>query len=226
MADDKLKDYVVQQINFLAGKSHLHLFVPFFSRDHRSVFTHFSHHAATLVHSANRLFILRLVFDTLLPYFVTCTFLCQLSLLLLWPQRNNTNAFKMSCHAETTVTLVSSCVLCLYLLYLRAVCNAAQAIRCGEARLVVAGGQESMSQAPHLMAMRSGQKFGDAKLKDGLLTDGLVDAFSGIHMGVTGGFMAAGWCETCDLMEYPSSLAVSGGLLTFFRISLGSLQIT
>ncbi|XP_043196433.1 acetyl-CoA acetyltransferase, cytosolic-like isoform X2 [Amphibalanus amphitrite] len=67
----------------------------------------------------------------------------------------------------------------------RAVCNAAQAIRCGEARLVVAGGQESMSQAPHLMGLRTGQKLGDAQLRDSLLADGLQDAFSGIHMGVT-----------------------------------------
>lgn len=77
---------------------------------------------------------------------------------------------------------------------LKAVCNAAQAIRCGEARLVVAGGQESMSQAPHLMTMRAGQKFGDAVLKDSLLTDGLLDAFSDIHMGVTAENIARQFC--------------------------------
>ncbi|XP_037082626.1 acetyl-CoA acetyltransferase, cytosolic-like [Pollicipes pollicipes] len=68
---------------------------------------------------------------------------------------------------------------------LKAICNAAQAIRCGEARVVVAGGQESMSQTPHLLQMRSGVKYGHGELRDSMLTDGLMDAFSDIHMGVT-----------------------------------------
>jgi acetyl-CoA C-acetyltransferase len=55
----------------------------------------------------------------------------------------------------------------------------------GEARIVVAGGQESMSQAPHAQALRTGQKMGDIKLIDTMISDGLWDAFNGYHMGQT-----------------------------------------
>ena len=68
---------------------------------------------------------------------------------------------------------------------LRAVAIAAQQIQLGDARIVVAGGQESMSQAPHAQALRTGQKMGDVKLVDTMISDGLWDAFNGYHMGQT-----------------------------------------
>ena len=68
---------------------------------------------------------------------------------------------------------------------LRAVAIGAQQIALGDARIVVAGGQESMSQAPHAQALRTGQKMGDIKLVDTMISDGLWDAFNGYHMGQT-----------------------------------------
>jgi acetyl-CoA C-acetyltransferase len=67
---------------------------------------------------------------------------------------------------------------------LKAVMLAAQAIKAGDARLVVAGGMESMSNAPHyLRGLREGVKFGDRTVQDGLILDGLWCAFGGCHMG-------------------------------------------
>lgn len=60
-----------------------------------------------------------------------------------------------------------------------------QAIKSGEADIVVAGGQESMSKAPHAMHLRTGTKMGEAKMTDTMLCDGLTDFFNDIHMGVT-----------------------------------------
>ena len=69
---------------------------------------------------------------------------------------------------------------------LKAVHLAMQAVACGDAEIVVAGGQESMSQSPHVVpGSRNGQKMGDWKLKDTMIVDGLWDAFNQIHMGVT-----------------------------------------
>ena len=68
---------------------------------------------------------------------------------------------------------------------LRAVAIGAQQIALGDARIVVAGGQESMSQAPHAQHLRSGQKMGDLALVDTMIRDGLWDAFNGYHMGQT-----------------------------------------
>ena len=68
---------------------------------------------------------------------------------------------------------------------LRAVAIGAQQIALGDARIVVAGGQESMSQAPHAQALRTGQKMGDIKLIDTMISDGLWGAFNGYHMGQT-----------------------------------------
>ncbi|MDY6923228.1 MAG: acetyl-CoA C-acetyltransferase [Pseudomonadota bacterium] len=68
---------------------------------------------------------------------------------------------------------------------LRAVAIAAQQIALGDARIVVAGGQESMSQAPHAQQLRGGQKMGDIALVDTMIRDGLWDAFNGYHMGQT-----------------------------------------
>ncbi len=68
---------------------------------------------------------------------------------------------------------------------LRAVALAAQQIATGDARIVIAGGQESMTQAPHAQQLRAGQKMGDLALMDTMLRDGLMDAFHGYHMGNT-----------------------------------------
>jgi acetyl-CoA C-acetyltransferase len=62
---------------------------------------------------------------------------------------------------------------------------AAQQIAAGDARIMVAGGQESMTQAPHAQQLRAGQKMGDLALIDTMLKDGLMDAFHGYHMGTT-----------------------------------------
>ncbi len=68
---------------------------------------------------------------------------------------------------------------------LRAVALGYQAIACGDADIMVCGGQESMSMSPHAIHMRNGVKFGDAKLVDTMIKDGLWDAFNDFHMGVT-----------------------------------------
>jgi acetyl-CoA C-acetyltransferase len=62
---------------------------------------------------------------------------------------------------------------------------AAQAIRCGDANIVIAGGQDSMTEAPHLLyGMRDGARMGDIEARDSMLVDGLIDAFNDVHMGV------------------------------------------
>lgn len=68
---------------------------------------------------------------------------------------------------------------------LKSVILGAQAIKTGDAVIVVAGGQESMSQAPHCISMRQGKKMGDAALVDSMIHDGLTDAFAHVHMGNT-----------------------------------------
>ena len=76
---------------------------------------------------------------------------------------------------------------------LRAVALAAQQIVGGDAAIVIAGGQESMSQSPHAQNLRSGQKMGDLALVDTMIKDGLWDAFHGYHMGQTAENIAARW---------------------------------
>jgi acetyl-CoA C-acetyltransferase len=68
---------------------------------------------------------------------------------------------------------------------LRSVALGVQAIKQGDSAIVVAGGQESMSQAPHAAYLRAGQKMGDLGLVDTMIKDGLWDAFNGYHMGQT-----------------------------------------
>ena len=68
---------------------------------------------------------------------------------------------------------------------LRAVAMAQQAIKCGDADIVVAGGQESMSLSAHAMHLRSGTKMGDSQMVDTMIRDGLWCAFNGYHMGTT-----------------------------------------
>jgi len=69
---------------------------------------------------------------------------------------------------------------------LRAVHLAAQAIKCGDAEIVIAGGQENMSASPHVLnGSRDGFRMGDAKLTDTMIVDGLWDVYNQYHMGVT-----------------------------------------
>ena len=81
---------------------------------------------------------------------------------------------------------------------LRAVALGAQAIKAGDSEIVVAGGQESMSQAPHAQNLRQGKKMGDLKLIDTMIKDGLWDHFNGYHMGNTAENVANLWQITRD----------------------------
>ncbi|MGH7124445.1 MAG: acetyl-CoA C-acetyltransferase [Stellaceae bacterium] len=76
---------------------------------------------------------------------------------------------------------------------LRTVALGYQAIRTGESEIVVAGGQESISQAPHCIHLRNGTKMGDAQMVDTMIRDGLWDAFNGYHMGNTAENVAQRW---------------------------------
>ena len=81
---------------------------------------------------------------------------------------------------------------------LRAVALGLQQIKNGDAGIVVAGGQESMSQAPHCSHMREGQKMGNYEMIDTMIKDGLWDAFNGYHMGNTAENVAKKWQLTRD----------------------------
>jgi acetyl-CoA C-acetyltransferase len=76
---------------------------------------------------------------------------------------------------------------------LRSVALAAQHIQLGDAAIVAAGGQESMSLSPHVAHLRAGQKMGDLKFIDSMIKDGLWDAFNGYHMGTTAENVAEKW---------------------------------
>ncbi len=76
---------------------------------------------------------------------------------------------------------------------LRSVALGRQAIKLGDSDVVVAGGQESMSQAPHLAHLRNGAKMGDVQLVDSMIRDGLWCAFNGYHMGNTAENIAQKW---------------------------------
>jgi acetyl-CoA C-acetyltransferase len=84
---------------------------------------------------------------------------------------------------------------------LRAVALGYQAIRNGDSRIVVAGGQESMSQAPHCAHLRGGVKMGSAEFVDTMIKDGLWDAFHGYHMGTTAENVAEKWQITRDQQD-------------------------
>ncbi len=76
---------------------------------------------------------------------------------------------------------------------LRAVALGAQHVQLGDAGIVIAGGQESMSMAPHVANLRQGQKMADMKFIDSMIRDGLWDAFNGYHMGITAENVAKQW---------------------------------
>ena len=68
---------------------------------------------------------------------------------------------------------------------IRSVASGYQSIKSGDSKIIIAGGQENMSLAPHAIYLRDGKKLGDADLVDTMIKDGLWDAFNGYHMGVT-----------------------------------------
>ena len=68
---------------------------------------------------------------------------------------------------------------------IRSVASGYQSIKSGDSKIVIAGGQENMSLAPHAIHLRDGKKLGDAKLIDTMVKDGLWDAFNNYHMGIT-----------------------------------------
>jgi acetyl-CoA C-acetyltransferase len=84
---------------------------------------------------------------------------------------------------------------------LRAVALGYQAIMNGDSDIVVAGGQESMSQAPHCAYLRSGVKMGDYAMVDTMIKDGLWDAFHGYHMGTTAENVAKQWQITRQMQD-------------------------
>ncbi len=81
---------------------------------------------------------------------------------------------------------------------LRAVALGMQQIATGDAKIIVAGGQESMSMAPHCAHLRNGTKMGDMKMLDTMIKDGLTDAFHGYHMGITAENVASQFQLTRD----------------------------
>jgi acetyl-CoA C-acetyltransferase len=84
---------------------------------------------------------------------------------------------------------------------LRAVALAAQHIQLGDAAIIAAGGQESMSLSPHVAHLRAGHKMGDMKFIDSMIKDGLWDAFNGYHMGQTAENVAEQWQISRDMQD-------------------------
>ncbi|MFL2769881.1 MAG: acetyl-CoA C-acetyltransferase [Rhodospirillaceae bacterium] len=84
---------------------------------------------------------------------------------------------------------------------LRAVAVGASSIQSGDSTIVVAGGQESMSNSPHCAQMRDGKKMGDVQLIDTMIKDGLWDAFNGYHMGTTAENIADRWQLNRDMQD-------------------------
>jgi acetyl-CoA C-acetyltransferase len=84
---------------------------------------------------------------------------------------------------------------------LRAVALGAQHIQLGDAAIVAAGGQESMSLSPHVAHLRAGHKMGDMKFIDSMIKDGLWDAFNGYHMGQTAENVANQWQISRDMQD-------------------------
>ena len=68
---------------------------------------------------------------------------------------------------------------------IRSVVSGFQSIKSGDSKIIIAGGQENMSLAPHVVHLRDGKKLGDTELIDSMIKDGLWDAFHGYHMGIT-----------------------------------------
>lgn len=84
---------------------------------------------------------------------------------------------------------------------LRAVAMGFQSVRLGDSQIVVAGGQENMSQSPHLLHLRTGTKMGSAQMIDSMICDGLWDAFHDYHMGITAENVARRWKITREQQD-------------------------
>ncbi len=84
---------------------------------------------------------------------------------------------------------------------IRSVASAFQSIKAGDTNIVIAGGQESMSLAPHAIHLRDGKKLGDTELVDTMIKDGLWDAFNGYHMGITAENVAEKFQVTRDQQD-------------------------
>ena len=91
---------------------------------------------------------------------------------------------------------------------LRAVALGYQALMNGDSEIVVAGGQESMSQAPHCANLRNGTKMGSLEMVDTMIKDGLWDAFNGYHMGNTAENVARQWQITRDTQDQLSLIHI------------------
>ena len=84
---------------------------------------------------------------------------------------------------------------------IRSIASAYQSIVAGDTKVVVAGGQESMSMSPHAIHLRDGKKLGDAEIIDTMIRDGLWDAFHGYHMGITAENVATKFQVTRDVQD-------------------------
>ena len=84
---------------------------------------------------------------------------------------------------------------------LRAVALGAMHVQLGDAAIVIAGGQESMSLSPHVAHLRAGQKMGDLNFIDSMIRDGLWDAFNGYHMGQTAENVANQWQISREMQD-------------------------
>ena len=84
---------------------------------------------------------------------------------------------------------------------IRSIASAYQSIVSGDSKVVVAGGQESMSMSPHAIHLRDGKKLGDAEIIDTMIRDGLWDAFHGYHMGITAENVATKFQITRDVQD-------------------------
>ena len=84
---------------------------------------------------------------------------------------------------------------------IRSVASGFQSIKAGDSNIIIAGGQESMSLAPHAIHLRDGKKLGDTEMVDTLIKDGLWDAFNGYHMGVTAENVATKFQVTRDQQD-------------------------
>ena len=81
---------------------------------------------------------------------------------------------------------------------IRSVASGFQSIKSGDSKIIIAGGQESMSLAPHAIHLRDGKKLGDTEMTDTMIKDGLWDAFHGYHMGITAENVATKFQVTRD----------------------------
>ncbi|MEZ5956709.1 MAG: acetyl-CoA C-acetyltransferase [Hyphomonadaceae bacterium] len=90
---------------------------------------------------------------------------------------------------------------------LRAVVVGYQQLRAGDAKIVVAGGQENMSLAPHAAHLRAGQKMGDLSFADTMIKDGLTDVFNQYHMGITAENVAEKWQISRDQQDQFATLS-------------------